>query len=46
MTKLLTIAVDVVTNGIILHTMNAMERHVDASKWLSCDIHKLAPTHT
>lgn len=41
MTKLLTFAVDVVvTNGIIVHTMNAMERHADASKWLSRDIHK------
>jgi hypothetical protein len=50
MTKLLTFAVDVVvTNGIIVHTMNAMERHADASKWLSRDIHKpciLAHSHT
>ena len=47
MTKLLTIAVDiVVTGGIIVHTVNAMERHADASKWLSHDIHKCARSHT
>jgi hypothetical protein len=47
MTKLLTIAVDVVvTNDIIVHTVNAMERHADASKWLSHDIHKCARSHT